>query len=158
MSLVLNRVDDRLVHGQVTEVWIPYLSIDRIIVVDNRIAEDPKEQKILSLGVASTIQLDVWKVEKAASEYPRLIKLNSRILILFRELDSAYRTYLRGFRYAHLNLGNVHEENANRNLSPSVSVTPDSFSQLKTLVQAGITITIQAVPSDKEVSFQEFLK
>ncbi|MCD6150055.1 MAG: PTS sugar transporter subunit IIB, partial [Deltaproteobacteria bacterium] len=32
MTTLLVRVDDRLIHGQIVETWIPYLNINQIIV------------------------------------------------------------------------------------------------------------------------------
>ncbi|MBI4209668.1 MAG: PTS sugar transporter subunit IIB [Deltaproteobacteria bacterium] len=158
MSLVLVRVDDRLIHGQVTEVWVPHLTVHRILVVDDRVAQDSKEKKILTLGVSSSTQVEFLTVKQLVAQYPKLTQDKTRILVLFGRMDLAYQVYIQGFHYSHLNLGNIHEESGTKALSPSVCVNPGSFGQLKTLAQAGVTVTLQAIPSEREVSLQEFLK
>ena len=59
-SIVLTRIDDRLIHGQVMTSWLNYTSATKIMVVDDRSAQDPffkdsikKMQfpKIVGLGV-----------------------------------------------------------------------------------------------------------
>jgi len=40
MALVLVRVDDRLIHGQVLVGWGRFLSADHIIVADDKVAND----------------------------------------------------------------------------------------------------------------------
>lgn len=39
-NVVLARVDDRLIHGEVVSVWTPSLNVNRIIVVDDEVAAD----------------------------------------------------------------------------------------------------------------------
>lgn len=34
-NIVLARVDDRLIHGEVVSVWTPSLSVNCIIVIDD---------------------------------------------------------------------------------------------------------------------------
>ncbi|MDA8124239.1 MAG: PTS sugar transporter subunit IIB, partial [Deltaproteobacteria bacterium] len=38
MDIALVRVDNRLVHGQILEAWIPYLQASCIVVVDDQVA------------------------------------------------------------------------------------------------------------------------
>ena len=40
-SIVLTRIDDRLIHGQVMTSWLNYTSATKIMVVDDRSAQDP---------------------------------------------------------------------------------------------------------------------
>ena len=40
MSLVLVRVDDRLIHGQVVGGWLPVVQAERIVVVSDLAAAD----------------------------------------------------------------------------------------------------------------------
>lgn len=156
MSLVLIRVDDRLIHGQITEVWVPYLNANRIIVVDDEIAQDPTKRKILGLGVPPLIQFDVWGIEEAVKEYSNLLQNRSRTLILFGNLETAYQAHQRGFRYTQLNLGNIHENDEGGTLSPSICLCEGSLDRLGGLTEQGVAITIQAIPSEKGVPFGRF--
>ena len=40
MSVVLARVDERLIHGQVALAWLKKYTIDLVIVVDDESAKD----------------------------------------------------------------------------------------------------------------------
>ena len=39
-NIVLARVDDRLIHGEVVTAWTPSLSANRIVIVDDTVAAD----------------------------------------------------------------------------------------------------------------------
>ena len=51
MNIVLNRIDERLIHGQVLVSWAKKLSVRRIVIVDDRCAEDALAKTVLSLSV-----------------------------------------------------------------------------------------------------------
>ena len=39
MSITAVRIDGRLVHGQVANLWTPSLGVTRIMVVDNQVVD-----------------------------------------------------------------------------------------------------------------------
>ena len=47
MSVDLVRIDNRLIHGQVIEAWVPHVHATRIVVVDDQVASDPLQLAIL---------------------------------------------------------------------------------------------------------------
>ena len=44
-NIVLARVDDRLIHGEVVSVWTPALSVNHIVIVDDGVAADAFNKK-----------------------------------------------------------------------------------------------------------------
>ena len=44
MSIIGVRIDGRLIHGQVANLWTTKLNISRIMVVDDDVAENPIER------------------------------------------------------------------------------------------------------------------
>ena len=57
-NLVLTRIDDRLIHGQVMTAWIKNKKADQVVIVDDGTAND--EYMIEVLAVSYT-HLDVYK-------------------------------------------------------------------------------------------------
>ena len=48
-NIVLARVDDRLIHGEVVTAWTPSLSANRIVIVDDTVAADKFNKRVLML-------------------------------------------------------------------------------------------------------------
>ena len=44
MTIVAARIDGRLIHGQVANLWSTKLNVSRIMVVDDIVSEDPIEK------------------------------------------------------------------------------------------------------------------
>jgi PTS system mannose-specific IIB component len=47
VAVVLARVDNRLVHGQVLEAWVPALDVEAILVVDPELGGDRLQKMVL---------------------------------------------------------------------------------------------------------------
>ena len=68
MPIVLLRVDDRLVHGQVVEGWLPTLGADLVVVVSDVSASDPVQSALMKMALPSGVGLLVLGVADAAAE------------------------------------------------------------------------------------------
>ena len=66
MTIVGNRIDGRLIHGQVANLWTTKLNISRIMVVDDEVAENAIEKSGLKLATPAGVKLSVLPVAKAA--------------------------------------------------------------------------------------------
>lgn len=45
------RIDNRLVHGQIIETWLPFTRARTIVVANDELAADPLRQEIMSLAI-----------------------------------------------------------------------------------------------------------
>ena len=50
MAIVEVRIDDRLIHGQVCGYWVPHHSVEKIVVIDDKIAKDEMRKTALKFG------------------------------------------------------------------------------------------------------------
>ena len=46
-EITFARVDDRLIHGEVVTAWVPTYRINHIIIVDDTVARDPFQRRVL---------------------------------------------------------------------------------------------------------------
>ena len=44
------RIDNRLIHGQVIETWIPFTNAKRLVVANDELAKDVLQQEIVVLS------------------------------------------------------------------------------------------------------------
>jgi len=58
-NIVLARVDDRLIHGEVVSVWTPSLNVNRIIVVDDEVAADKFNKRVIKALAPNGVKVNV---------------------------------------------------------------------------------------------------
>ncbi len=64
---LLVRVDNRLVHGQVLEAWVPALEAKALWVADDEAAGDALAQLAMGLAIPSGVTLEVMTLAQAAA-------------------------------------------------------------------------------------------
>ena len=69
MTLVLNRIDDRLIHGQVVVGWGQPLDVRFIVLVDDLVAASDWEKELYRMGVPPEMEVRFHSASDAA---PRL--------------------------------------------------------------------------------------
>lgn len=151
ISLV--RVDNRLIHGQVVEAWLPHLKAGRVAVADDEAAQNGLIKAAMGLAVQPSIEVLIEKV--AELPYQQLTQDGIRTLVLVRDLKDVLAAREHGLAIDHLNLGNVHFATGRKQVSPSVFLSPEEMNQLKMLSEGGVEVDARGTPNDKVVSFAE---
>jgi PTS system mannose-specific IIB component len=149
-GIALVRVDNRLVHGQVLEAWLPALDAHGILVADDEAAGNVLARSAMSLAIPPRVNFQVVRLDAAAE----LLKPGGkgpqapRTLLLLRDVRDAVALQKAGVPLPALNLGNVHFGAGRRQVSPSVFLDEGEMSALETLAAAGTRVEIRAVPAE----------
>jgi len=151
ISLV--RVDNRLIHGQVVEAWLPHLRVTRVAVADDEAASSPLIRAAMALAVQSAIEVLIQPLERM--DFAALSRDAVRTLVLVREVAGAAYAQAHGLTLSELNLGNVHFASGRRQVSPSVFLSADELAALKALAAAGVRVEARAVPSEHALELPE---
>ncbi len=156
MAVILARVDNRLIHGQVLEGWVPHLGVDLILVVGSRESADPMQRALLE--ALATPALGVRVVDpREAADVVAAEDSRHRILLLFPQVDDACAAYESGLRFRRLNLGNLHPRRGSHAVTHSVFLTAEDERELRMLARKGVEIEARAVPSDRSPALVEIL-
>jgi len=151
ISLV--RVDNRLIHGQVVEAWVPRLRATRMVVADDEAFETPLVRAAMALAVPSSVEVRIQPL--SAVDYASLLEDKSRTMLLIRDVAAVLAAREKGLRLTHLNLGNIHYAPGRRKVSASVFLSKDELAQLKILAEQGVEIEARGVPTDAPVNLPE---
>ncbi len=144
--IVLSRIDSRLIHGQVIEAWLPHLGVKRVVVADDDAALDPLAKVAYAMAIPDDVELILASVKDV--DFQELAGDGVPTLVLFREVKSAVAAREWGLPNGMLNVGNVHSGPGRVSVSRSVFLDSSDSSALARLAQSGMTVRVQAVPSE----------
>ena len=65
-NVLLARVDDRLIHGQVMTAWMKRLPAKEIMVIDNKVAKDEFMISVLEMAAPAGVKVKVFSEKDAA--------------------------------------------------------------------------------------------
>jgi len=147
VAAVLARVDNRLVHGQVLEAWVPAFGIGTILVVDQELGRDPLQKMVLEGLSRRGLQVKIVTPSEAVSLLAGALR-ETRVLVLFAGLRQAAEAWDAGMEFDTLNLGNIHPRAGSVPLSVSVYITTEDGRLLRLLSAHGVALEARAVPAD----------
>jgi mannose/fructose/N-acetylgalactosamine-specific phosphotransferase system component IIB len=146
MPIVLVRVDDRLVHGQILEGWIPSTRAQELLVANDIAAGDEVLQMIMESAIPDSIRLVVETVDNIAQLLIEEAESAVRRMIIMDNPVDALRLKRAGVTFDRLNVGNLRTSDGKVCLSRSVIIGDDSLRTLREIVAEGVQVYIQSVP------------
>ncbi|MCK4536599.1 MAG: PTS sugar transporter subunit IIB [Desulfuromonadales bacterium] len=158
MSIVLVRVDSRLVHGQVLEAWVPSVKADCIVVANDGVASNSFQRTIMQAAVPSSIKLIIGTLQETSHILSSTDLLKKRVLLLFDNSNDALEARRLGVSYPKLNLGNMHSSAGTNRYSCTIALDQDDIHNLHQLEEQGVTIVAQCVPSDREQGWHKLVR
>ncbi len=150
MTVVLARVDDRLIHGQVTVGWCQQLHPDHLLMANNEIAADPWQSQVYASSVSPRIRVSILSVAESVNylrgEGARL----ERILVLTGSLPEMADLVSLGSPIDRVNLGGIHFAPGKRQLYPFIYLDNLDLRALNRLTGMGVAAYAQQVPGGRE--------
>lgn len=147
MSLLLIRVDDRLIHGQVTLGWGSILNPDRFVVANDAAAENDWEKELYETSAPEGTEVSVLGLAEVARAVRKWLDRQENIVILVESPADALLLHQSGFSFEALNLGGLHHQEGRKRILPYVCLGREDLIALETLRDLGVKIECADVPS-----------
>lgn len=150
--VVLVRVDDRLLHGQIICAWVPFSRADALVVASDEAAKDSLVSEIIASCGHTGLEVYVKTVDEAAS-YVAGSDGGARIILIIADLRDAMRVYEDGLKFTSLNLGNIHHDDGGHVITPSVIVNGDDEEIIERFEKLGVAIDIRDIPASRPAPY-----
>jgi mannose/fructose/N-acetylgalactosamine-specific phosphotransferase system component IIB len=158
MPLVLCRVDDRLVHGQVVIGWGRSLAIHLVVLVDDGVRQSEWEQSLYRMAIPQGVDIVFASTAEAvtqlrgwAEDTRKGILLTGEIATMAALRDAAPDVVRR------INLGGLHHRPQRRECLRYVYLDPAEEALLKRLSADGALIEAQDLPTSPPIGLAELL-
>lgn len=151
-NIVLARIDDRLIHGQVMTAWIHELNVDEILIIDEATFKNSFLTSVMKSAIPSSIKLSIYDMD-GGLDY--INKAESNIILLVKTPDIILELINNGVVINKLNVGGMGSKAGRSKLYRNISATEEEVHILREIHEKGTDVFIQVVPSDKRVMLEE---
>ena len=141
------RIDNRLLHGQVVQFWIPFLEVQRLVIADDATAGDQTLVSLYRMVMPKSVSLDVVTPEELAAALET--EPGASTLVLLAGVDALVRARAGGFAFERLTIGNVHAAPGRDRVTDSVYLSAAETASLLELRRSGTAIDIQTFPGEQ---------
>ena len=155
-NLLLVRVDDRLIHGQVMTAWLKVHPAKTILVVDDPTAKDDFLTEILKAAAPSDVKVLVRTIADGAE----LLKAGfpDKTFLLVKGPLTLKALKDQGVHFDAVNVGGMGKNAQRRVLYKNVSASPEEIAAFKELIADGTPVSLQIVPAERAFDLQSFIK
>lgn len=150
-NILLTRIDNRLVHGQVGMTWTNTLGANLVIVANDEVAEDEVQQNLMDMVLPESAESRFFTLDKVIRIIDKAAP-RQKILLVVRTPQDALRLVEGGVPIKKINIGNMHFEEGKKQISSTVSVDDKDIETFKKLDELGVELEVKGVPSDKGVN------
>ena len=147
-KLNMVRVDYRMVHGQIVAKWIKFRPVDRLILADDSLVDDPFMGDIYRMAVPDR-EVDIVKLGDVQTAIDRK---NDTVLLIFKDVASAYTVYKNGLQLPELNVGAVQNSAQRKAVVQGVALSVEEYEKLSEMKAEGVNVFLQTIPENDPVS------
>jgi mannose/fructose/N-acetylgalactosamine-specific phosphotransferase system component IIB len=155
--IVLCRIDDRLVHGQVAFTWVPALGVDCLVVANDKVAVDEFQKMALGLAAPRGVQQRILSVSDAVSFLNDATSAALKILVLVKDVSDAARLAQGVPALTSINFGGIRTREGARLVSKAIALTPGDIALAQALITRGITLEVRQLPTDTRTPLENLL-
>lgn len=151
MSIVLARVDDRVIHGQTTTRWMAVRPADSILVISDKIAADQLRCKVLK-AAAGKLKLGIYTLAQGPAALEKARASEKKFFVISDSISNFAALKDAGADFGQvLNIGNLNgTRDGTKNLGDTVMLNDEYVTALDSLAGSGVNIQFQLLP-DRDI-------
>ena len=147
-TLVMTRLDARMIHGQVVVGWIRITQPTHILIIDDAIKRDPFMTQVLTLATPPMRKLYIIGTQEAGERWQQDKFGEGKFFALFQNVRSAWDAHVAGFVFPTLLIGNIGMAPGKVTVHGPISMDETEARLCKQLCEKGCEVVLQALGRD----------
>lgn len=146
MPIILYRVDERLIHGQVVVGWGNSLKFDRVVLVNDQVASNAWERELYLACVPPEIKAIILSVDEATEKILQIGFEEERTVVLVDSPFDILRLMEKGLKIRSVNVGGIHSGMGRKKILPYLFLGEEEVSAFKKIISSGVRCECRDVP------------
>ncbi len=156
-NIVLTRIDNRLIHGQVATQWSNTLGINLILVANDEVSTNEMRQGLMDMAAPNYATTRYWSIQKTIDTIHKASDRQKIFLIVDTPQD-VLALVEGGVPIKKVNIGNMHMAEGKRVVVGSVAVNDDDVAAFRKLQDLGVELEIRRVPTESADDLNKLFK
>jgi len=148
--MLILRVDDRLIHGQVVAGWARPLGIESLVLASDALSHDEWACTAYRLAVPEGMKFLCCDI-KTCAEFVANGADKKRIRIVVEKIADAYNLVASGVPIKEINIGGISYSDGARTITPYIYLSSDEIEWAVKLYQMGIRLVGKQLPNSPPV-------
>lgn len=158
-GIIHTRIDDRLIHGQVALLWSSGLGVNRIIVINDEVANNEVQKAVLRMAAQGKINTSILNKQTASENIKSGKYENQKCMIILKNPKDALELMDMGLDFKCINVGNMISKAEDAvQVKRSIKLSPEDIKCFEELSSKGVELTSQMVPDEKVTHLFDYIK
>lgn len=146
-NILLTRIDNRLLHGQIAVTWSQHLGANLILIANDKASEDTVQQSLMDMAAPDNMQTRYFSIQKTIDVIHKAAD-RQQIFIVAKTPQDVLRMVEGGVPIKKVNVGNMHFSEGKEQISTTVSVDKSDIETFKKLHELGVECEVRRVPDE----------
>ncbi|MBC8948295.1 MULTISPECIES: PTS N-acetylgalactosamine transporter subunit IIB [Xenorhabdus] len=155
-NILMTRIDNRLIHGQVGVTWTNSLGANLVVVANDEASADPVAQSLMDMVVSDGVQTRYFTLQKTIAVIHKAAD-RQKIFIVCKTPQDVLTLVKGGVPIKFVNVGNMHFSEGKKQIHKTVSVDDADINAFRELDKLGITCEIRRVPDEAGESVSKLI-
>lgn len=156
-NIVLTRIDNRLIHGQVATQWTNTIGANLLLVANDKVANDKMRQGLMDMAAPNGVATRYFTIEKTINVIHKAAD-RQKIFIICETPEDVLKLVEGGVPIDKVNIGNMHMAEGKRQVAGVVCVDDNDVEAFRKLKEKGVELEIRKVPSEPTESVEKLFK
>ncbi len=150
------RIDERLIHGQVLMKWLKERNLNRIVIVDDMLQENPIIQSVMRRSVPKECAMEVYSCSEAGEEL-RGQEMKAEALMLVRDLPVLRYLEEEGIRFEEINIARMPYSTGRDKICDQIYMDKGEQDMIGNYLRKGSEVYVQMVPDSEKRWLKDLL-
>ncbi len=155
-NILLTRIDNRLIHGQVGVTWTNHLGANLVLVANDDVAKDQVRQDLMDMVLPDTVEARFFTLQKTIDIIHKAAD-RQKIFIVCKTPQDVLTLVEGGVPIDKVNVGNMHYEEGKEQITSTVSIDDKDKKIFKKLNEMGVKLDIRRVPDERGKDMMSFI-
>ncbi|MEG0177481.1 PTS system mannose/fructose/N-acetylgalactosamine-transporter subunit IIB [Anaerorhabdus sp.] len=156
-NVLVTRIDDRLIHGQVVTAWIKDYPINKILIADDELSQNKLMGRIYRAAAPMGVEVVLMNVNDSIQLLHENQLKGENYMVLAKTPEVIEKIIESGFVTNKIILGGMGATEKRKRFNRNVSASESEIETFRRIISKNIKIVYQLVPSDREVDIKDLL-
>lgn len=146
-NILLTRIDNRLIHGQVATQWTNVVGANLLLVANDEVSENKMRQSLMDMAAPTGVATRYFSIEKTINIIGKASD-KQKIFIICENPKDVLKLVEGGVPITKVNVGNMHMAEGKRQVATVVCVDDEDVEAFRKLREHGVELEIRKVPQE----------
>lgn len=156
-NIVLTRIDNRLVHGQVATQWTNSIGANLLLVANDKVSTDKMRQGLMDMAAPTGVATRYFSLDKTIEVIHKAAD-RQKIFIICETPQDVLKLVEGGVPINKVNIGNMHMAEGKKQVAAVIAVDDDDVAAFKKLRDLGVELEIRRVPTESTEDVEKLFK